>query len=236
MAIYVRKPDGSYEDLPLTYSDIQNNSDKLLMSTGSDVVWTDPNVTIVGDNVGLAKDSTLTNTTFKTSIEVDNAGLAKDTTVNNVITTLKNLKGVKYVVSNASSVSVDAASTVTLIDTGYLGKLIKIIALSWGADYSKVKAYVYVYNADGTSTGISFTQSDDLVVNSIRLETLTQNNISKMSNIWRLDSYDTTNNYYSASLNQGVEIYCYGVKIEVTNYDTANAHYAGAILVYAELE
>lgn len=42
MAIYIRKPDGTYMKLPFDFSDIQNNPNKVLVSDGSNITYVDP--------------------------------------------------------------------------------------------------------------------------------------------------------------------------------------------------
>ena len=180
------------------------------------------------DNVGLAKDNTLTSTTFSIKVDADNVGLAKDTT-------LKNLKAVRYVAIKQIWVSVPSATEVTILDTGFIGKLVAIKRVLLFADHGNYGRFrVYVYNKDGTTSLISLALWFDSGIDFVNPDSLYDgNDITKTSGLWKLTKYDTANNMYH--IENIDDIYCYGIKVDAINDDTIDHRYSASVL-YSELE
>ncbi len=144
----------------------------------------------------------------------------------------KNWRGYTY----ATTISTD--TSITWLDTGYLGKLIKVVKLELGGQDagSNIRYKITVYNKNGTTETISRFTSATSALDKVPPGELTRQ-LSQQSgsdSIWLCRCYDSTNDKYIIDLK--TPIYCYGLKVEVYNISTSTQYGVAGAIIYAEVE
>ena len=146
-------------------------------------------------------------------IDTDNVGLAKDATVNALLQKFSNPKRI-----NASA-SVDAISSVTLIDTGALSSPIYVKYVNARFAYDNMGIKVYIYDKTGTAVEVGDTIYDFYQTSgSVRFY-----GAIKVAN------YELDNNSVVLELN----CKCYGIKVAVYN-GNSSAYNAYVNVLYLE--